>query len=55
MGILDGAELTPDKIRALGELPSREVLLATLLGTINGAGAALARVIKAYVDKQAES
>lgn len=51
-GILDGAELTPDKIKALGDLPSREVLLATLLGTINGAGSALARVIQAYVDKQ---
>ena len=50
-GILDGAELTPEKIKALGDLPSREVLLATLLGTINGAGAALARVIQAYVDK----
>ena len=51
-GILDGAELTPEKIKALGDLPSREVLLATLLGTINGAGAALARVIQAYVDKE---
>ena len=54
-GILDGAELTPDKIQALGDLPSREVLLATLLGTINGAGAALARVIQAYVDKETGS
>lgn len=51
-GILDGAALTPDKIQALGDLPSREVLLATLLGTINGAGSALARVIQAYVDKE---
>ena len=51
-GILDGAELTPEKIKALGDLPSRDQLLATLLGTINGAGAALARVIKAYVDKE---
>lgn len=51
-GILDGAELSPDKIKALGDLPSREVLLATLLGTINGAGSALARVIQAYVDKE---
>lgn len=50
-GILDGAELAPVKIQALGDLPSREVLLATLLGTINGAGSALARVIQAYVDK----
>ena len=55
VGILDGAELAPDQIQTLGELPSREILLATLLGTINGAGAALARVIKAYVDKQGES
>ena len=51
-GILDGAELTPEKIKALGDLPSRDQLLATLLGTINGAGAALARVIQAYGDKE---
>ena len=51
-GILDGAELSPEKIKALGDLPSREVLLATLLCTINGAGSALARVIQAYVDKE---
>ena len=51
-GILDGAELTPDKLQALGDLPSRDVLLATLLGTINGAGAALARVIQAFVDNE---
>ncbi len=51
-GILDGAELAPARIQALGDLPSREVLLATLLGTINGAGSALARVIQAYVDKE---
>ena len=52
VGILDGAQLEPAKIQALGELPSREVLLATLLSTINGAGAALARVIQAHVDKE---
>lgn len=51
-GILDGAALSPEKITALGELPSRDVLLATLLGTINAAGSALARVIQAYVDKE---
>ncbi len=50
-GILDGAELSPEKIQALGDLPSRDVLLATLLGTINGAASALARVIQAYADK----
>ncbi|MDO5450258.1 MAG: 50S ribosomal protein L10 [Akkermansia sp.] len=51
-GIMDGAELDAAKIQALGDLPSRDVLLATLLGTINGAGSALARVIQAYVDKE---
>ncbi|MCQ2366180.1 MAG: 50S ribosomal protein L10 [Akkermansia sp.] len=55
VGIMDGAELEPAKIQALGDLPSREVLLATLLGTINGAGSALARVIQAYVDKEGGS
>ena len=54
-GILDGAQLEPAKLQALGDLPAREVLLATLLGTINGAGAALARVIQAYVDKEGGS
>ncbi len=51
-GILDGAELSPEKIKALGDLPSRDILLGQLLGTINAAGSALARVIKAYVDKE---
>ena len=48
-----GTELMDEaQIKELANVPSREVLLATLLGTINGAGAALARVIKAYVDKE---
>ncbi len=51
-GILDGAELAPEKIKALGDLPSREILLGQLLGTINGAGSALARVLQAFVDKE---
>lgn len=51
VGILDGAEIDPAKLAALGNLPSRDVLLGQLLGTINGAGSALARVIKAYADK----
>lgn len=55
VGILDGAQLSPERIRELGDLPSREVLLATLLGTLNAPGAALARVLQAYVDKHQES
>lgn len=57
-GILDGAALDTAQIEALADLPSREVLLATLLSvinapasklvrTINEPGSALARVIKA--------
>lgn len=52
VAILDGAVLTADQIRAIGDLPPRDILLATLLGTINAAGSALARVIQAYVDKE---
>jgi large subunit ribosomal protein L10 len=57
-GILDGDILDAAQIEALADLPSREVLLATLLGTINAPAsqlvrtlnepaASLARVIKA--------
>ena len=46
------AILSADEIRAIGELPPRDQLLAKLLGTINAAGSALARVIQAYVDKE---
>lgn len=54
IGILDGAIISAAQITELGNLPSRETLLAMLLGTINGAGSALARVIQAYVDKSGE-
>ncbi len=61
-GILDGDVLDPTQINALADLPSREELLAKLLGiinepaskllrTINEPGGSLARVIKAKADK----
>ncbi len=50
-GIFEGAELSPAKIQSLGDLPGLDGVRAMLLGTINGAGAALARVLKAYADK----
>ncbi len=53
VGIFDGAKLEPAKIQALGELPGLDGIRAMLLSTINGAGAALARVIKAYAEKDA--
>ena len=58
LGVVDGAVLDENQIKAIADLPSREVLLATLLGvinapasklvrTLNEPGASLARVIKA--------
>lgn len=52
VGILDGAVISAAQIEELGNLPSRETLLAMVLGTINGAASALARVIQAHVDKE---
>ena len=57
-GALDGKALSRDEIMALADLPTREVLLAQLLGvleapasklvrTLNEPGASLARVLKA--------
>lgn len=61
-GILDGKYLSPDEIQSLADLPSREVLLATLLGvlqapaqklvrTLNEPAASLARVLQAKADQ----
>jgi len=61
-GVLDGRVLAAADVAALADLPSREALLASLLGVINAPastlarliqepGAQLARVIKAKADK----
>lgn len=61
VGILDGDVLDKDQVNALADLPSRDQLLAQLLGvinepatkllrTINEPGGSLARVIKAKFD-----
>jgi len=61
-GALDNAPLNPEQINSLAELPSKEVLQATLLGvllapatklvrTLNEPGASLARVLQAKVDQ----
>lgn len=58
VGLLDGEIIDEDQIKAIAELPTREVLLAQLLGvinapatklvrTLNEPAASLARVIKA--------
>lgn len=62
-GILDGSELSKDEIIALADLPPREVLLSKILGllnapasklaaTINEPGVRVARVIKAFAEKE---
>jgi len=63
IGILDNNILSAEQVNVLAELPSREVLLAQLLGvmlapatklvrTLNEPGASLARVLKAKADAQ---
>lgn len=62
-GILDRSALSADEVRTLADLPSREVLLAQLLGVIsapatklatmlNTPAVQLAQVIKAHAEKE---
>ena len=50
-GYLDGAAIDIETINALAKLPSREVLLATVLGAFQAPIAAFARAVQAIVDK----
>jgi large subunit ribosomal protein L10 len=63
-GVVDRAVVSADQIKVLADLPSREVLLATLLGVLqapatqlvrvlNEPASALARVLQRKVDKEA--
>lgn len=45
LGVLDGKLLTADQIKSLASLPSREVLLATLLGLLQAPASSLARLL----------
>lgn len=51
-GFLDGKVVEVDTIKALGNLPSREVLLATVCNAFQAPIAAFARAVQAIVDKQ---
>jgi len=53
VGILDGAILTADKLKSIADIPSREAVLAQLLGTINEPAARIARVIQAKFNPDA--
>lgn len=50
-GFLDGAVIPMDKIIGLSKLPSREVLLANVLGAFQAPIASFARAMQAVVDK----
>lgn len=50
-GFLDGKVIDLETIKSLAKLPSREVLLATVLGAFQAPIAAFARAVQAIVDK----
>ena len=54
-GYLDGAVIDMDTITALSKLPTREVLLANVLGAFQAPIAAFARGVQAIVDKNGET
>ena len=53
-GFLDNDVIDLEKLISLSKLPSREILLATVLSAFNAPMAAFARAIQAVVDKSGE-
>lgn len=53
-GFMDGAVVDLATVESLAKLPSREVLLATVLNAFNAPIAAFARAVQAIVDKNGE-
>ncbi len=54
-GFLDGAVVDVATVESLAKLPTKEVLLATVLGAFNAPIAAFARAVQAIVDKENEA
>ena len=54
-GYLDGKEIDLNTVESLAKLPSREVLLATVVGAFQAPIAAFARAVQAIVDKNGEA
>lgn len=50
-GFLDGEVISVEKVSSLAKLPSREILLANVLGAFQAPISAFARAIQAIVDK----
>ena len=51
-GIVNGQVIDQAKVEELSKIPSKEVLVAMLLGTLNAPVAALARALNAIAEKQ---
>ena len=54
-GIVDGKVMDKNAVEALAKVPSREVLIAMLLGTLQGPISALARALKEIAEKKQEN
>ncbi len=54
-GYLDNQVISLEKVQSLAKLPSREVLLANVLGAFNAPIASFARAVQAIVDKSGEA
>ncbi len=54
-GYLDNEVISLEKIESLAKLPSREVLLANVLGAFQAPIASFARAVQAIVDKSGEA
>lgn len=54
-GYLEGKVISVETIDSLGKLPSREVLLATVLNAFQAPIASFARAVQAIVDKNGEA
>ncbi len=54
-GIVDGKVMDKNGIEALAKVPSREVLIAMLLGTLQGPISALARALNGIAEKKQEN
>ena len=52
-GLMDGAVLSVDQVKALSELPPREVLLARMVGSLQAPVAKLVYFLEALRKKQA--
>ena len=51
-GIVDGKMMDANQVEELAKIPSKDVLVAMLLGTLNAPVAALARALNAIAEKQ---